>query len=78
MSGLQLALMVLGGGGVMAGAVWLYMQVKASGRLEREAEALRADKALLEEENAILKKQRDHGIHSVADADRLWDSIDKT
>lgn len=31
----------------------------------------------LEDENKILKRQRDNNVNSVDDADRVWDELDK-
>lgn len=45
------------------------MELKSAGREE-------LDNEILKKENRILKKQRDNDIHSVADADELWNKWD--
>lgn len=47
------------------------------GRNSKTIDVLKSDVKTGEKANAVLEKQRDNRINSVADADRLWDSVKK-
>ena len=61
------------GGSVIIISLLLWLWTKALVKVKEQELKLKHREAL----DALLKKQRDVDINSVADADKLWDSTDR-
>lgn len=59
------------------GLAWLLTRERAGGRAEEQTAQAQRDGREKDDVIKILEAQRDAGVHSVADADRVWDDIGK-
>lgn len=69
---LTLVAYLLGGGGLLAAAVFLVRKFKAWGAQGEVIKDKNTEIKRLDHENKILQEQRDHGIHTVDDADDFF------